>query len=87
MWPASLGVWPLGAFAWCVRPAHTAPFRTRSLRAAILTSRLPPTRSLTDAVPLPVTPVSAHAQLCTPQRLVRFKAVGWCECYGCPALE
>ena len=26
---ASLGVWPLGAFAWCVRSAHTAPFRTR----------------------------------------------------------
>ena len=39
---ASLGVWPLGAFAWCVRSARAAPFRTRSLRAAILTSRLPP---------------------------------------------
>jgi hypothetical protein len=38
---ASLGVWPLGTFAWCVRSARTAPFRTRSLRAALLTSRLP----------------------------------------------
>ena len=40
---ASLGVWPLGTFAWCVRSARTAPFRTRSLRAALLTSRLPQT--------------------------------------------
>ena len=39
---ASLGVWPLGTFAWCVRSARTAPFTTRSLRAALLTSRLPP---------------------------------------------
>ena len=38
---ASLGVWPLGTFAWCVRSARAAPFRTRSLGAAILTSRLP----------------------------------------------
>ena len=38
---ASLGVWPLGTFAWCARSARAAPFRTRSLRAAILTSRLP----------------------------------------------
>ena len=27
---ASLGVWPLGTFAWCVRSARTAPFRTCS---------------------------------------------------------
>ena len=43
---ASLGVQLYGGlwaplFAWCVRSAHTAPFRTRSLRAALLTSRLP----------------------------------------------
>ena len=31
---ASLGVWPLGPFAWCARSARTAPFRTRSFRAA-----------------------------------------------------
>ena len=40
MWPA-WGVWPLGTFAWCVRSAQTAPFMTRSLRAA-LTSRITP---------------------------------------------
>ena len=39
----------LGTFAWCVRSARAAPFRTRSLRAAILTSRLPPFCSLDKA--------------------------------------
>ena len=32
--PGGCTVWPLGTFAWCVRSARTAPFRTRSLRAA-----------------------------------------------------
>ena len=39
---ASLGVWPLGTFAWCVRPARTAPFRTRSLRAAFTNEPITP---------------------------------------------
>jgi hypothetical protein len=50
---ASLGVWPLGTFAWCVRSARTAPFRTRSLRAALLTSRLPPPCSIQGGVRAP----------------------------------
>ena len=41
---ASLGVWPLGTFAWCVcvRSARTAPFRTRSLRAAFTNEPITP---------------------------------------------
>ena len=42
---ASLGVWPLGTFAWCVRSARTAPFRTRSLRAAFTNEPITPTPS------------------------------------------
>ena len=55
---ASLGVWPLGTFAWCVRPARTAPFRTRSLRAAFTNEPITPYETSRRLLQLYATKVS-----------------------------